>query len=227
MRKYHLLLAFAGILLYSCQQEIDPSIITGNNNGNNNNNNTSNSYQPTGSGSWWKYKDSASAAISTSTATSLTKTINGIVYTKVVSVSGAQTDTGYYASPSPNYYFSAAGQSPNTGSPYDLTFHYLNDTASVGYNWTYNGGQGNGFTAIFKTTILEKNLTVVVAGKTYTNVIHTRMDLVYDIFGTQIDSGWYDFYVSKGVGIIRIRANPGNFGASFTTCSELIDHHIQ
>lgn len=219
------------IFLFSCQKEIDPNIITGPGTGGGNGggtSNPSNSYQPLTAGTWWKYTDSASGNITTVTVTNLTKTINSIVYNKIVNTTNSQTDTTYYASPQPNYYMTARGQSPNTGAPYDLTFHYLNDTASIGRSWNDNAGQGNGFTATTQTTMMEKNITVTIAGKTYTNVIHTQMALSYDLgLGGPMDFGTYDFYFAKGIGIIRIRANLGAFGFSIPSCSDLTDYHIQ
>jgi hypothetical protein len=226
MKRIHVaLLALFSLMVFSCQQEIDPSIITNPGGGNNGGGNTGN-YAPLSPGSWWKYKDSASGTMNTMTALNLTKTINGILYRAVKSSTGPAIDTAYQAAPAPNYYYTQKGNSPNTGAPYDLLFNYLNDTASVGFNWTYSSGQGNGFTAISKTTIIEKNITVTVAGITYPNVIHTRLDFAYDIFGTVIDFAVYDYYVAKNVGIVRARANIV-FGMSMQTCSDLIDHHIQ
>ena len=117
--------------------------------------------------------------------------------------------------------------SPNTGAEYDLLFNYLNDTASVGYNWTYTAGQGNGFTAYVKTTIIEKDITVTVSGVTYPNVIHTKLDFYYDISGIIMDFADYDYYIAKNVGIVRVRSNISGGGVSLQTSSDLIDHHIQ
>jgi hypothetical protein len=220
-----LILAFAlfmSVILVSCQQEVDPDLITTPNNPNNGN--TADSYQPLTAGSFWKYKDSASGGLSTLTATSVSKIINGRTFTGVLAANAASTDSVWMASPKPDYFYQVKGFSPNTGAPYNLLFHYLNDTAAVGYEWEYPAGQGNGFAATIHTTIEEKGLTVTIAGKTYTNVIHTSMELSYDITGMV---GVYDFYVAKGVGIIRIRFEMDTFGFTTTTCSDLIDYHIQ
>ncbi|HEX6914374.1 MAG TPA: hypothetical protein VF145_03995, partial [Chitinophagaceae bacterium] len=140
---------------------------------------------------------------------------------------GSNPDTGWAASPVPNYYMAAKGNSPNSGAPYDILFHFLNDTASVGYNWQYVAGQGNGFTAHIKTTIIEKGITMTVAGKSYSNVIHTRLELIYDVFGTMTPSGSYDYFIAKGVGIIKIRSDIGMFGMTFQACSDLVDYSIK
>ena len=212
--------ALLALLFVSCQQEVDPDLIT--NTGNNGN--TADSYQPLTVSSFWKYKDSASGAFSTMTVTTANKSIDGRTYAGVLATNtGGQSDSVWMASPKPNYYYLAKGFSPNTGAPYDLLFHYLNDTAAVGYNWNYAAGHGNGFAADVTTTIVEKGLTVTIAGKTYTNVIHTNLELAYDITGP---IGFYDFYIAKGVGIIRIRAELDTFGFIYTSCSDLVDYDI-
>ena len=215
------------LFLFSCQQEIEDITTNPPGGGGGGGGSTSGNYQPLTNGSWWKFKDSASGALSTTTATNSTQSFNSILYTALTSTNGTQTSTAYMAAPSPNYYMRIMGISPTSGAPFDITFHYLNDTASVAYNWTYNAGQGNGFTALVKTTILEKNITMSIEGKTYTNVTRTRLDLSYDIMGTIMDFGYYEFFASKGVGLVKTRAELGSFGMGIKTCSNLVDHQIQ
>lgn len=224
--------------LISCQKEpdfIDAPQTGGNTGGSNGGNGGGNSggsstgtYNPLTSGTTWKFKDTATNAITTLTVTNAKKTISNVVYTGVVGSTAAQSDTAWMAKDGANYYERAKGVSPNTGASYDFLFHYLNDTASVGYNWTYNAGQGNGFTAWIKTTIIERNISMTVGGKTYQNVIHTRLDLSYDILGSIMDFGSYDFFVAKGVGIIKVRASLSSFGVPLLqTCSDLFDYTIK
>jgi len=217
------LMGMLSIALFSCQKELDPNIITdpvgnGGNGGNG-------SYQPLTPGSWWKYKDSATGNTYTNTIINTTKTINNTVFRGVVSTL-TQSDTGYQAAPSPNYFLTQKGISPQ-GAPFDFLFHYLNDTASVGYNWSYVAGTGNGFTAYHKTTIVERGITVTIAGKTYNNVIHTKLDWSYDIMGTIFDLSDYDFYIAKNVGVIRIRTVINGFGTFIQDCKDLVEYHIQ
>lgn len=232
IRFFTILLLLLSVLVFSCQKEIqpfDPSqppITDTTNNGGDTS--SVNSYQPLTTGSWWKYQDSATGAISLNTVASSTKTINGILHNALIATSDIQTDTVWTAAPRPNYYLVLQGASPNTGAAFDLTFHYLNDTASVGYNWQYNAGSGGDFTAYITTTIVAKNLTMTIGGKTYTNVIQTRLDLSYDIFGTLMDYGYYEYFTAQGVGILKIRAEIRNMGVPvMQTCSDLIDYSIQ
>lgn len=216
------------LFIFSCQKELDDTLGPVNpGGGGNNGGNTTGSYHPLTAGSWWKFKDSATGTFSTLTATNQTVTRDNILYTVLLSSTGTTTDTALAYAVAPNYKYRMKGLSPNTGAPFDITFHFLNDTASVGYNWTYVAGQGNGFTATIKTSIIEKNISVTVQGKNYNNVIHTKMELSYNIFGVDMDFGSYDYFIAKSVGIVRIRASLGQFGVSFDSCSDLVDSHIQ
>jgi len=219
-----LLFMFASLLLFSCQKEVNSDL--GPQTGGNGQGNSSTSYNPVTAGSWWKYKDTASGNITTTTILNRTKIINGILYSAAVS-DISTSDTGWFASPQPNYYTYAKGVSPNTGAFYDILFHYLNDTASVGYSWQYAAGQGNGFTAYIQGTIVERNISMTVAGKTYSNVIHTKLIWTYDIFGTSMDAMAYDYFIARGVGIIKVRSEGLTLLSGFTACSDLIDYQIK
>jgi hypothetical protein len=222
-----ILLIFISLCLLSCQKEVDPDTLSPGGGNGGGNNNTQGSFHPTSVGSWWKYKDTASGSISTSTIVNRTKTINSILYTAMVSENADQKDTAWIASPQPNYYMYAKGISPNTGASYDVTFHYLNDTASVGYNWQYLAGQGNGFTAYIQTIIVERNISMSVAGKSFTNVTHTRLIWSYDILGTIMEFMSYEYFIAKSVGIIKVRSEGQNLLSGFKACSDLIDYSIK
>lgn len=226
MRTPNLVLLFvlASIILIGCQKEVDlePGPQTG---GNGQGNSNTGSYHPTTAGSWWKYKDSTSGTISTSTIVNRTKTINNILYSGMTSE--LASDTAWVSSAQPNYYIYGKGVSPNTGASYDILFHYLNDTASVGYNWQYMAGQGNGFIAYMHTTIIERNINMAVAGKSYSNVIHTRVVWTYDVFGSLMDAMVYDYFIAKGVGIIKVRSEGLTLLAGFRACSDLVDYRIK
>jgi hypothetical protein len=229
MRKLSLvaLLLLSSLFLISCQKEPDFSgpIQPG---GTNNGVNTRDSYHPVTPGSFWKHKDTATGAITTGTVLNITKTINNILHTGYLGSNSLQTDTAWIASPQPNYYLAAKGVSPNTGASFAMVFHYLNDTASAGYNWEYIAGNGNGFTAYIKTTIMERNLTMSVSGKTFTNVIHTRLVLSYDVLGSVMEFMIYDYFIAKGVGIIKVRSEAGqNLGFAFKACSDLVEYSIK
>ena len=220
-----LLLILSSLFIISCQKEVSPDTIT-QTGGNGGRAGGTGSYYPTTTGSWWMYKDTTTGMTTTSTVVNRNKTINSIVY-KAMMNNVSSTDTGWIASPQPNYYMYQKGVSPNTGASYDVLFHYLNDTASVGYKWQYMAGQGNGFTAHIQTTIKERNITMTVAGKSYNNVIHTELIWTYDIFGTAMDAMQYDYYIAKDVGIIKVRSEGLTLLSGFRACTDLIDYSIK
>ncbi|HWI92068.1 MAG TPA: hypothetical protein VNT20_12380 [Flavisolibacter sp.] len=227
MKKLNSVLLFflASLLLTSCQKELSSELHpqTG---GSGTGVSDKTSYSPTTTGTWWKYKDTTSGSISTSSIVNRAKLVSGITYKALVNDVN-KTDTGWMASPQPNYYLYVKGVSPNTGASYDMLFHYLNDTASIGNNWHYTAGQGNGFTANIQTTIVERNITMTVAGKTYNNVIHTQLILTYDIFGTDFDAMMYDYFTAKGIGVIKVRSEGLSLLSGFKACSDLIDYSIK
>lgn len=218
MRKLFLTAAVCSFaLFFACTKKNDT----------NNGGSGSGNYFPLTSGTYWKYKDSADGTITTTTVTDQKKTIGTRTYTMITALSGTQVDTVYAAVDGPNYYYYVAESVPGSGGPVSLLLNYLNDTASVGYNWQYAAGQASGSTITVKTTIVEKGLQLTVNGKSFTNVTHTRLDLSTSLFGSNLQLGAYDFFIAQGVGIIILRANVGAFGSSTVTSSSITDYHIQ
>lgn len=217
------------IVFVSCQKEIDSPAPSGGNNGGTGGTPSisSGSYYPLTKDSWWKYKDSLTGTVTEGKVVANTRTAGGIQYTAIVPISTPATDTAWFASLSPNYYSYYNVISPQ-GVPVEILLHYLNDTASVGYSWKYTAGSGNGFTAYVTTTIAEKLASMTVVGKTYKDVIHTTLDLSYDIFGSEMDMGRYDYFTAKGVGIIKIRSGLSFMGQTvIETSADLIDYSIK
>lgn len=184
-------------------------------------------YFPMSAGTYWKYKDSATGTVTTTTVLSDKKTIDSRSYTAIQAVTSTGTDTVYAAVDGPNYYYSVTASIPGTSSPATLLLNYLNDTASAGYSWQNVAGTVNGSTITVKTTIVEKNIQVSANGQTFNNVVHTRLDLSTTVFGSNLQLGAYDFFISKGVGIVRIRENVGAFGSNTISSSTLTEYHIQ
>lgn len=227
------------IIMASCGKEASFEANTGGNGGNGNGGGNnggsqggSDSYQPTTANSYWHYKETGDViAESTVTATGQKSTINGIDYYVFNTTSPQQPGTmqSYMGVKDHNYYNLAAGS--NAGVSFDLNFLYLNDAEAVGYTWDNNAGQGNGFTASTPGKIMEKGISLTVNGKTYTNVIHTQGNLIYVIpgFGS-LNSATYDYYVAKGVGIIRVLSAVGDAtitGTTLHSTTDLIDYSIK
>lgn len=224
MRKIvlHLCAALAVFGLVSCQKEVDnilaPTPV---------NLAPSANYQPLTANSYWKYKDSLTGMVTQSTMLNTTKLINNRLYHASLPTMGGRTDTSWLAVDGPNYFAYADATAMSTGAPVKLLFHYLNDTASVGYNWHYDAGHVNGFPASVKTTLMERGITHTVEGKTYKDVIRTRLELHYDIMGTVMKVATYDYYVAKGVGIVRIRTFIDGAGMNFTSSGNLLEYQVK
>lgn len=188
---------------------------------------TSYTYQPVTTNSYWKYKYTAGyTGESSGSISGKTVTNNGVVYYEISSAVNT-TAKSYYGIKDRNYYMKAAGVSPSTGAPVDLYIHYLNDTASVGYTWNTDAGSGNGFKAYIDGEIKERDLTLTVQGKTYKEVIHSSVVLSYDILGTIMSFGGYEFYVAKNIGVVKLESIVGFPGASTTIVQELVDYTIK
>lgn len=221
MKKILLCLLPLFIVLVSCQKEVSDATMqppggTTPDDG---------TYLPLTKGTYWKYQDSATGSFTTLTVLDKTKTINGRLYTAVLTTTDQSADTLYMAQQSHDYfYYADVASSTSSGS---FLFHYLNDTASIGQSWQYIAGQGNGFEAQIKTTILERNITRTVHNKTYNNVIRAQMDLYYDILGTLTHATTYDHYVAKGIGFVQIKATFGLLGFSTVTSSDLVEYEIK
>jgi hypothetical protein len=164
---------------------------------------SSDSYLPVTSGSTWTYNDVVGGNTSqlTLTMTGGTTIFNSKTYYVGTSNSSAKgASTGYFYATNHAYAMRAAA------AGITLELQMGNDAQNVGYTWTTtpsDNGTINGVSAKTVNTIKEKNITKVVNGKTFANVIHTQVDLQYDL-GTGFQSvAVYDFYLAKGVGMIE------------------------
>lgn len=226
MKRIFLLVAVIAVLA-SCQKEMSYDSSTGGGpSGGGGGGSTPDTYQPVTAGSFWKYKDSAfTGQVTLMTATGTKKTFGGKTYDVIKSETAGQPAVeGYFYVAKPLY---GIRQDVNNGIATTIEFIHLNDTASVGYSWTDNMPPVNGLSARFNGTIMERNISKTVTGKNFTNVIHTQLELEYEIPVL----GWtsfavYDYYIAKGVGIIRIETTQ-TFGGSLRTVADLIDYSIK
>lgn len=228
MKRLSLLLLVTAWFVTGCQKEV--SIDNPGNNGGGGNNGKD-TYQPMSKGSYWKVRTTGPFnGEYMMTATDEKRTVNGIDFTVFKNTSPqTQTLDGLWGIKDHNYYTLVKGVSPNTGAPFDLNFRYLNDTASVGFTWEHDAGQGNGFAAKTPGVILEKGITMTVEGKTYKDVIHTRLEMQYEIppFGMLI-AGTYDYYIAKNIGVIRVDTELDPvFGGGVKAVSSLYEYSIK
>ena len=166
---------------------------------------TSDSYFPVTAGSTWTYKEEIAGATSSTVIkmTGNTKTFNGKSYYEASSSSTVKgNQLGYFYSA--NHDFAILQTIPGYGI--DVEIHLGNDSKAAGYTWTTSptvSGYVNGFPAKMINTIKEKGISWVVNCKTFTNVMHTQVDLQYDLGSGFMSYSVYDFYLAKGVGMIE------------------------
>jgi hypothetical protein len=164
------------------------------------------SYFPVTSGSTWRYYDliqGDSTDTITIKMTGGTSIFNNQTYYNASSKStnaGAGTEFFYAA----NHSYAIRALNAYAGTTIDLKLY--NDTATVGNN-LFSTPTDNGLVDIIPArtinTVIAKNLTRTIYGKTFTNVIHTQVDFQYDYSGSYQTGFLYDFYLAKGIGMIE------------------------
>ncbi len=223
MKKYLLLIPALAFLITSCDKDDDNG-----SGGNQTEFTEKQSYLPVSENSWWKYKDSASSAIVTRTATNITKVLNGITLT-YMSNNPATPDSSYLGRSGSKYYNYSKGSL--NGSNVEANVQIADTSKNIGETWSEsNIGSFNGFNASLQGTMLEKNITKVVEGKTYTNVIHTLVKIsVAAPFVGNIEIAEYDCFMARGVGAIQLRSTIKNTNTSAdgSTRITLTEHEIK
>ncbi|RCH54541.1 hypothetical protein DJ568_12020 [Mucilaginibacter hurinus] len=194
----------AAIALFSSSCRKDISAFGGRNPGSPD---TSKGYLPITKGSYWKIvSDIVGSAKDTAlqTVTGRIVTINGKPYHEVSTESilyGRQTSYLYVG----EHKYLSRSTSLREGVTAELV--YLVDTAAVGDTWETSltdDGLVNGFPAKLVGKLIEQDIKKTVAGITYNNVVHTTLDIQYNVNGTGFTSyGTYDVYLAKGVGVIQ------------------------
>ena len=88
-----------------------------------------------------------------------------------------------------------------------------------------DNGLVSGFFAQYADTLKEKNITKIVNGKTFTNVMHSHVALQLHAGLNYSDRMSFDFYLAKGVGMIEMDSydNLNHFSGVET----IIDYNIK
>lgn len=230
-----MLVLFGTLVLASCQKEYEPFLnspiidstgtdTTGTDTTGTDTSTLSSSYMPLSVGSVWTYKDSG-ALNTTYTVTVLMDSVikDGVTYRKLHSVSPVSETDSYYGIKNHNLYFNGNGAATDL----EITMLVLNDTASVGGMWSYDMGLINGIPAIQSGKILEKDISIVVAGKTYNNVVHSQATITYIFETGNIDAGVYDFWFAKGIGPIKSTSAVDFLGVIAASKTDLLSYSIK
>jgi hypothetical protein len=199
MKKPLLIIFATTLFLQACKLDTPDFVTTGSG--------SSDSYQPLTTGTYWKYINVLSGMDPdsvTSRVTGQTTTINGRIYHDITSTSKTYSvQHGYYYSG--NHIVTLRANTLIQGITIELQI--VNDTTAAGHTWTTritDNGLLNDVPARLFGTVIEKGVTKIIGGKTFTDVIHTQAELQYNIYGNGFETfTTYHFYVAKGVGLIQ------------------------
>ena len=223
MKKYILSLLAATTLLFSaCKKD----------NNNKPGDNVSGAYQPFTTGSTWSYRNEteavpglASAAVAdidttVNTMTDATKVYNGKTFHKLSLVTGTETESTYFSLTDNIYY----NHSFNEDADAELELPYLNEQKDVNGTWVTPLVLEGAPESQLLGTIIEKNITKTILGKTYNNVIHSRLELQSKVNGPFTTIFTFDFFVAKNIGMVGIYTSYN--GKQFAK-SELMSYKIK
>lgn len=188
---YAFFLVITLIFSYSCKKK---NIGSGNN--------TPQNFQPTSTGSTWTYATVSNGTSSTYTLTATSKdtTINTNSY-KVFTNSGGPNE--YFAKVSSDYYHYAFYEA--ISQPIELL--YIKDNLNVNDSWeqtknaTINGVNG---TAKLQCVVIEKGISYLAGGKTYTDVTHIKINPTFYALGIKLSNNKADihYYFANNIGLI-------------------------
>jgi len=180
-------------------------------------------YQPFTANSTWQYRSEyylpgAAADVDTSvnTMTAVTKDFNGKTFHLVKSVSGGETDSVYFSVNNHIY----TTRADDAAIP---EINYLDDAKAAGDSWI-TPLVIDSVSAQVKTTIVEKNATKTIAGKTYNNVIRSKNEIQTKVGGVFKTNTIIEIYAAKGIGVVAIYSSYDN---KPLLKSELISYSIK
>ncbi|MBC7398794.1 MAG: hypothetical protein H7289_02525 [Mucilaginibacter sp.] len=200
-------------------------------------NNSASGYQPTTKGTTWKYTTTNTVTISgqpaptvvtqqqETTLTGSTIKINNKTYYTANTTVDSEKGYTYYYHDNDTYTYRTNMITPDAV----IEYTYLKDNIAIGTTWTEkitDSGLVNGFKAQIIGQVAETGISYTAGGKTYTNVIHTKLKMQYDLGSGYATYQDIDFYIAKGVGIVNtITVN--HINSSGVTESPLISYSIK
>lgn len=174
--------------------------------------NVYNTYQPITKGTVWKYaKNSVVAGPETETQIMTGgKTVYNkkFYYTVSTQTPAGEDSLTRYAHDANDYYISNESK---TGG-FTVEFLYLKEDHIVGRVWTAQvtpDGLVNGIPARIQGVVIEKNINITISGLKFSNVIHTRLQFQYDQGTGFTTTDVIDYYIAKGIGILRVDYSDG------------------
>jgi len=158
-------------------------------------------YLPTTAGSTWNYGGSSPYSV---TATGATKVINSKTYHEIETIQGSTSRISYVVKE--NGVYTAIGM---VSGFENLEVTILKEDTPVGGSWEEITNM-NGADVKMLLSIVEKDVSKTVEGKTYNKVINVEMVQSFSIMG--IDLGLEvtsHYYFAKGVGLILSELGTG------------------
>jgi hypothetical protein len=189
------ILAIASVCIAGCKKDAPPG---------NGAPSAADSYMPVTSGSSWTYVLNTPSSIDTVTVkmNASNITTNGKTYYTANATSKQSGLVGIYFYEKDHIY---ATRNFNNYANAILELQLYNDTATINHSWTsYPSDNGSIDNVPIRaiSTIEEKGETKVFGGNTYTNVVHTEVDIQYDLGSGYETTYIYDYYLAKGIGIL-------------------------
>lgn len=152
-------------------------------------------YLPTTTGSTWTY---GGISPYTATVTGATKVINGKTYREMETQQGSTVNKSYVLKEKGVY--TAVGLVAGTGNLEEIAI--LKAETPVGKPWEQTATI-NGIDTKMTLSIVEKDISKTVEGKTYNNVINVKMVSSYSFMGQDLGfTTTAHYFFAKGVGLI-------------------------
>ena len=189
---------------------------------------TGDSFFPLTNGTTWLFEDSVDAALSyRMTVTGNKKQFGELNFSEVISrtVNGDETPL-YYTQKGNEYYMLIDME--EVGGTGSFNMLYLIDQKEVGHTWTKSAGTFNNLHSVIHGEIVSKGGSVTWKGKTYRDVVHTKVDLISSVFGIDMNLMTYEIYSVRGIGMVKVHNHIENMGTDlFINKAFLTDYTIK
>jgi len=178
-----------------------------------------NSYQPVSGGSNWAYHETLSSGGSSDELIKMDgkrTTIKGKLYYAATDKKDSVVATTYFNHDKDSYFI----RSSIIGGGLTVEYLYLKDNLAEGQTWTApitDDGKLAGFPAQIVGKMVKSDTTFIMSNTTMKNVRHTQLQLQYDIGAGFQTYQLIDFYIARGVGIVRMDTDGGSYSDNKST----------
>lgn len=189
---------------------------------------TANDYMSTKAGSWWLY-GTADGKVYKRQSTGKDTTKNGLAFSYYESIdTNSKYITPEYFGKNGNFYVTLFDLD---GAQTDyMTVVIMQDSAVTGSSWSNTETYKGNFDLLVESDVVSAGGTLVVNGKTYTDVsqVYSHLKAKPKAVPTYIDCGTINVWFSKGVGLLKQDVNISIFGAyNLQHKDSLMNYHIE